>query len=93
MGMPTRERGNILASAALKIAPSHTLKLDAYFSMTETEAKIAAVPGELSIDPAGPLGRYLDLIGYTGTEPATVYYAAPTSQTAPPFINGTAAAA
>lgn len=74
MGMPTRERGNVLASAALKIAPNHTLKLDAYFAKTETEAKIAAVPGELSIDPAGPLGSYLDLVGYTGTDPATVYY-------------------
>lgn len=64
MGYPTRDRANFMVNSALKVGADHTVKLDAYVASTKTETRIAAVPGELSIDPNGPLGSYLDLVGW-----------------------------
>jgi iron complex outermembrane receptor protein len=74
MGYPSRDRANLMANAILKVSEDHKVKLDAYYAKTETDTRIAAVPGELSIDPAGPLGSYLNQVGYNSTDPATVYY-------------------
>lgn len=76
MAFPDRERKNLMANGQVKISDALTLSLDAYHSETEMSGKIAAVPGELSIDPNGPFGSYLDAVGYTGAGPATVYYRA-----------------
>lgn len=64
MGVPTRERANLMASGTFKLNPDHALKFDAYYAKTETKTTIAAVPGELLIDPAGPFGSYLTAVGW-----------------------------
>ncbi|MFT3665500.1 TonB-dependent receptor plug domain-containing protein [Piscinibacter sp.] len=84
MGLPTRDRASFMANSVLKISPDHELKFDAYYTKTKTKTLIASVPGELSIDPNGPLGGYLNDIGwapYTDQDgfvhdQATVYYRA-----------------
>lgn len=75
MGYPSRERLNVMANAAFRLNADHTLKFDAYAAKTETETRIAATPGELTIDPNGPLGTYLDAVGWDPADgPATVWY-------------------
>lgn len=77
MGYPSRQRASVMANSSFRLGADHTLKLDAYFTRTETETRIASVPGELSIDPNGPLGSYLTAVGYDPADgPATVYYRA-----------------
>lgn len=77
MAFPTRERTNLMANLAIKANPDTTLKLDTYYAKTRSRASIAAVPGELSIDPNGPLGSYLTLVGWNPADGnATVPYRA-----------------
>lgn len=77
MGFPTRDRTNLMANLAIKANPDTTLHLDTYYSKTRTRASIAAVPGELSIDPNGPLGSYLSQVGWNPADGnATVSYRA-----------------
>lgn len=75
MGYPSRERTNAMANAVFQLNPDHLLKFDAYYSKTKTETRIAATPGELSIDPNGPLGSYLNAVGWNPAwGNATVWY-------------------
>jgi iron complex outermembrane receptor protein len=77
MAHPDRERINLMATSAFKVNADHMLKFDAYYSRTESSGEIAATPGELSIDPNGPLGSYLDAAGWNPADGnATVYYRA-----------------
>jgi iron complex outermembrane receptor protein len=73
---PDRERSNLFASAAVKLGQDHTLTVDLLSGRTFTSGKIAAAPGAVLVDPAGPFGSYLKLVGYTGTDPAVVRYRA-----------------
>jgi iron complex outermembrane recepter protein len=77
MGYPSRQRASLMANSSFRLGADHTLKLDAYFTRTETETRIASVPGEVLIDPNGPLGSYLNTIGWDPADgPATMYYRA-----------------
>ncbi len=64
MGYPSRDRTNLMLNSAVKLNADHMLKFDAYVATTKTDTRIAAVPGELSIDPNGPLGSYLAAAGW-----------------------------
>ncbi len=77
MGYPSRQRASLMANSTFRVGADHTLKLDAYYTRTETETRIASVPGELLIDPNGPLGSYLNTIGWDPADgDATMYYRA-----------------
>ncbi len=75
MAFPTRERTNLMGNVALKVNPDTMLTFDSYYAKTSSRAAIAAVPGELSIDPNGPLGSYLSAVGWDPADGnATVSY-------------------
>ena len=73
---PDRKRANVFASAAVKLGDAHTLTVDLLGGSTFTSGKIAAAPGAVLVDPAGPFGNYLKMVGYTDTAPAVVRYRA-----------------
>ncbi|ODU09308.1 MAG: hypothetical protein ABS84_09305 [Rubrivivax sp. SCN 71-131] len=73
---PDRERSNIFASLQKSLGADHTLSLDVLLGKTMSSGKIAPAPGGVLVDPAGPFGSYLALVGYTRTTPATVNYRA-----------------
>jgi len=73
---PDRERTNLFASVQKTLGANHTLSLDVLLGKTMSSGKIAPAPGGVLVDPAGPFGSYLALVGYTRTTPATVNYRA-----------------
>lgn len=73
---PDRDRTNLFGSFQKKLGSDHTLSLDVLLGKTKSSGKIAPPPGQVLVDPAGPFGNYLSMVGYTGTKPATVYYRA-----------------
>ncbi len=75
MGNPSRERVSLMANTTFQLSPDHVLKLDIYGAKTKTNTRIASVPGELSINPSGPLGSYLSAVGWDPADGnATVSY-------------------
>ena len=73
---PDRERANLFTTFKKKLGADTTLGLDVLFGKTMSSGKIAAAPGGVLVDPAGPFGSYLAKVGYTGTAPAVVRYRA-----------------
>ena len=73
---PDRERSNVFGSFSKMLGSNHMLSLDVLFGKTMSSGKIAPAPGGVLVDPAGPFGSYLAMVGYTATTPATVNYRA-----------------
>lgn len=73
---PDRERTNLFGSFSKKLGADHRLNVDLLLGKTMSSGKIAPPPGGVLVDPAGPFGDYLRMVGYTGTGPATVFYRA-----------------
>lgn len=73
---PDRERSNLFTSLTKKLGDGHTLSVDLLLGKTMSSGKIAPAPGGVLVDPAGPFKSYLDRVGYSGTDPAVVYYRA-----------------
>jgi len=73
---PDRERANLFTTFKKKLGADTTLGVDLLFGKTMSSGKIAAAPGGVLVDPAGPFGSFLAKAGYTGTAPAVVRYRA-----------------
>ena len=73
---PDRERANFFGSFQKKLGADLTLSADVLIGKTESSGKIAPAPGGVLVDPAGPFGNYLAMVGYTSTSPAVVRYRA-----------------
>lgn len=73
---PDRDRANLFTTFKKKLGADTTLGVDLLFGKTMSSGKIAAAPGGVLVDPAGPFGSFLRTAGYTGTTPAVVRYRA-----------------
>ena len=62
---PDRERSNFFGSFTKTLPGNHLFRADVLLGKTKTSGKIAAVPGQVSVDVNGPFAAQLASVGYT----------------------------